>query len=64
MPSRNLSLELAPRMAEQELRTDKSTQVTYWEGAIESMGTAAGKPVTGLGYMELTGYAERITKTL
>jgi len=64
VPSRHLALELAPRMAEQELRTDRSTQVTYWEGAIESRGTAGGKPVTGLGYMELTGYAERFAKKL
>jgi predicted secreted hydrolase len=64
VPSRHLSLELVPRMAEQELRTDRSTQVTYWEGAIETTGTSGGKPVTGLGYMELTGYAERFTKKL
>jgi predicted secreted hydrolase len=64
VPSRNLSLELVPRMAEQELRTDRSTQVTYWEGAIQSMGNSGGKPITGLGYMELTGYAERFTKKL
>ena len=64
VPSKNLSLELLPRMAEQELRTDRSTNVTYWEGAIESRGTSDGKPVVGLGYMELTGYAERFTKKL
>ena len=51
-------------MAEQELRTERSTQVTYWEGAIEGAGTSGGTPVTGLGYMELTGYAERFTKRL
>jgi predicted secreted hydrolase len=62
--SRNLSLELIPRMHEQELRTNRSTQVTYWEGAIESVGIADGKPITGLGYMELTGYAERFSKKL
>jgi predicted secreted hydrolase len=64
VPSKNLSLELVPRMDEQELRTERSTQVTYWEGAIESTGTSSGKPITGLGYMELTGYAERFTKKL
>ena len=64
IPSRDLLLELAPRMAEQELRTERSTQVTYWEGAIESRGTSRGKPITGVGYMELTGYAERFTKKL
>jgi predicted secreted hydrolase len=51
-------------MHEQELRTNRSTQVTYWEGAIESVGIADGKPITGLGYMELTGYAERFSKKL
>ena len=51
-------------MAEQELRTDRSTQITYWEGAIEAKGTSGGKPLTGLGYMELTGYAERFIKKL
>jgi predicted secreted hydrolase len=64
IPSRHLSLDLIPRMAEQELRTERSTQVTYWEGAIESRGTLDGKPVTGVGYMELTGYAERFAKKL
>jgi predicted secreted hydrolase len=38
--------------------------VTYWEGAIKTTGTAQGQPIHGQGYMELTGYAERITKTL
>jgi predicted secreted hydrolase len=64
IPSQQLSLELVPLMAEQELSTTRSTQVTYWEGAIETTGTAQGQPIHGQGYMELTGYAERITKTL
>lgn len=64
VPSKHLSLELTPRMAEQELRTERSTEVTYWEGAIESTGTSGGKPVSGFGYMELTGYAERFSKKL
>jgi predicted secreted hydrolase len=64
IPSQQLSLELVPLMAEQELSTTRSTQVTYWEGAIAATGTAQGQPIHGQGYMELTGYAERITKTL
>jgi predicted secreted hydrolase len=64
IPSHHLVLELAPRMVEQELRTERSTQVTYWEGAIAATGTSDGKPITGFGYMELTGYAERFTKKL
>jgi predicted secreted hydrolase len=64
VPSQQLSLDLVPLMAEQELSTTRSTQVTYWEGAIEATGTAHGQPIHGQGYMELTGYAERFTKKL
>jgi predicted secreted hydrolase len=64
IPSQQLSLELMPRMADQELSPKRSTQVTYWEGAIETTGTAQGKPLHGQGYMELTGYAERIMQKL
>lgn len=64
IPSQQLSLELIPRMAEQELSTTRSTQVTYWEGAIAVSGVAGGRASTGHGYMELTGYAERFDKKL
>lgn len=64
IPSQQLSLELVPLMAEQELSTTRSTQVTYWEGAIEVTGSAQGRPVRGQGYMELTGYAKRIMQKL
>ena len=64
IPSKGLSLALVPRMTEQELTTNRSTQVTYWEGAIEASGTLEGKPIAGRGYMELTGYAERFSKKL
>jgi len=64
IPSQQLSLELVPLMADQELSTKRSTQVTYWEGAIETTGMAQGKPIHGQGYMELTGYAERVPNKL
>src|SRR5262245_45469292 len=57
--SLQISLDLIPLMAGQELTTSRSTQVTYWEGAISITGTVQGKPVQGQGYMELTGYAEQ-----
>jgi len=56
VPSRQLALELVPRMADQELRTE-GTQVTYWEGAIDVKGTSKGRSVGGRGYLEMTGYA-------
>lgn len=64
IPSRELSLELIPRMAEQELVTTRSTQVTYWEGAIDANGMVEEKKIEGHGYMELTGYAKRFDKKL
>jgi predicted secreted hydrolase len=64
IPSQQLSLELVPLMADQELSPKRSTQVTYWEGAIEATGSILGRPARGQGYMELTGYAERIMQKL
>jgi predicted secreted hydrolase len=64
IPSLDLALDLTPLLDQQELRTSGSTQVTYWEGAVAVSGTTQGKPVKGRGYVELTGYAERIIKKL
>jgi len=33
-----------------------NTRFTYWEGAMDIDGAQAGKPIAGLGYVELTGY--------
>jgi predicted secreted hydrolase len=57
VPSLSLDVTLRPLLADQELVTSQSTQVTYWEGAVEASGTQQGRPITGQGYVELTGYA-------
>jgi len=49
---------------ERQDNTSRSAQLTYWEGAIKATGTAQGKPIHGQGYMELTGYVERIVQKL
>ena len=59
-PSLGLVLDVTPLLADQELRTSRSTKVSYWEGAVAVTGTKQGKPVKGQGYVELTGYAERL----
>ena len=64
IPSLNLSPQLTPLLADQELRTGRSTQVTYWEGAVDVAGTERGQPLKGRGYIEMTGYAERIKQKL
>lgn len=64
VPSLDLMLIVTPLMADQELRTSRSTQVTYWEGAVAVSGRMRGRAVTGHGYVELTGYDQRITNKL
>jgi hypothetical protein len=32
---------------------------TYWEGSGRLTGTLAGKPIRGMTYTELTGYAQQ-----
>lgn len=59
-PSLDLVLDVAPLLADQELRTSRSSRVTYWEGAAAVIGTKQGRPIKGQGYVELTGYAERL----
>ncbi|MGB4886781.1 MAG: lipocalin family protein, partial [Nitrospira sp.] len=63
-PSLGLNLDVRSLLADQELNTARSTRVVYWEGAVSATGQAHGTAVTGRGYVELTGYAERFTQRL
>jgi predicted secreted hydrolase len=49
---------LVPILADQELRTARSTGITYWEGACRVLD-GAGREV-GQAYVELTGYAHSL----
>ena len=60
IPAEGIELEVSPSFPGQELDTRKSTRVTYWEGSVEIQGAYGGKPVGGLGYVEMTGYAGRL----
>lgn len=51
-------LNVAADPADQEMRTPRSTRVDYWEGRVKVRGTRDKKALEGVGYMELTGYAE------
>ena len=57
VPRHGLALDVAAAVDAQELETGRSTGVTYWEGVIDVRGTRDGVPVTGAGYLEMTGYA-------
>jgi predicted secreted hydrolase len=54
IPSAGLSLEITPRLADQELIVGPR----YWEGAVRVEGTDAGRPIAGRGYVELVGYGD------
>jgi predicted secreted hydrolase len=53
VPAADLRLTFTPLLADQEM----DVSYAYWEGAVKADGTMAGKPVSGSGYAELTGYA-------
>ncbi len=53
LPAEDLVLTAVPLMPNQEL----TVSTIYWEGAVAYEGTMAGQPLTGRGYVELTGYA-------
>ncbi len=56
IPSEGLTLNIEPYIPDQEL----NLSYVYWEGAVKFSGTHNGKPVTGSGYVELTGYAKSL----
>jgi predicted secreted hydrolase len=64
VPSAAIDIELTPSMVEQERVTGRSTAVTYWEGSVAVKGTSKGKSVSGQGYVEMTGYAEKFKQKL
>ena len=48
---------LQPLMDDQELDARASTGTLYWEGAVDATSDTGGR---GRGYLELTGYGERV----
>jgi predicted secreted hydrolase len=57
LPGEDLALRVTPTVPDQELVTGGAIGVTYWEGSVRVEGRSRGKPVRGVGYVELTGYA-------
>jgi predicted secreted hydrolase len=64
VPRVGLDVTVTPAFPDQELDTAKSTRVIYWEGAAIAEGAFQGRRLTGRGYVEMTGYAERFRKKL
>lgn len=53
VPRLDLSLQLEPLVPDQEM----DLSFRYWEGAVRARGRRGERPVSGFGYVELTGYA-------
>jgi predicted secreted hydrolase len=57
VPAAEISLTVTAAVDDQELHTERSTGVTYWEGAVDVSARVHGRAVKGRGYLEMTGYA-------
>lgn len=55
--SLGLDVALTTRLDQQELKGASKVSPTYWEGAIEVRGSKGGRPIEGVGYLEMTGYS-------
>ena len=53
IPAAAVDLIVTPYIENQEL----NATVRYWEGAVQLSGTSHGRPISGSGYVEMTGYA-------
>ena len=60
VPRLELEGVVKPLVLDQELRLRRIGNLRYWEGACTFQGTRNGKPLSGCGYTELTGYAAPI----
>jgi len=57
IPSLGLELTESTALRNQELFSKNPLFPTYWEGAVAYAGTIHSRPVHGVGYLEMTGYA-------
>lgn len=57
LPGDDTELRVEALLNDQELRATRSTGVAYWEGAVRVRGRWRGREASGLGYLEMTGYA-------
>jgi predicted secreted hydrolase len=57
VPSLSLDASLTTRLPQQELAAKSSNGTSYWEGAVDAIGTKQGNSLIASGYLEMTGYA-------
>lgn len=57
VPAHGLRLRVAPYARAQEIESKGSTGITYWEGGVFAESASGEKKLTGVGFVEMTGYA-------
>ena len=60
IPRLSIELDVTTPLASQELASKTELSPSYWEGAIDAKGTKNGTPYSGVGYLEMTGYARAL----
>ena len=55
-PRLDMDVTVRARLDDQEMRSERSTDVTYYEGSVMVEGRLDSQPAAGVGYLEMTGY--------
>jgi predicted secreted hydrolase len=56
IPSLKIDVRVTTPLQQQELASQTTLSPSYWEGAIRIAGTRNARQLTGVGYLEMTGY--------
>ena len=56
IPRLDMVLRIEPAFEQQEMVTEATTGISYWEGSISVEGKHDQARVQGTGYLEMTGY--------
>ena len=56
VPALTLDLQIGTPMQAQELAGKTRLSPSYWEGAVDVSGGRGASPISGAGYLEMTGY--------
>jgi predicted secreted hydrolase len=64
IPKLGIDLNVEPAFEEQEMVTEATTGIAYWEGSIAIAAVQGQNQLRGVGYLELTGYSGRGLGTL
>ena len=59
LPWAEMTLELTPRREDSEFPPSPFVPIDYWEGAVIAEGQRDGLAVSGVGFVEMVGYAPR-----